>query len=104
MFQRKIQKHFSKNLKIIFWSSQRLFIIFFNDQVSNRSNFFIFIITCAFKVCLLLGAVHKRRPQSGGLSSADVCRQEGLQMWTSTLFSAKKLRIFRNLCVRTTRW
>jgi len=45
----------------------------------------------------VLGAVHKRNPQSGGLSSADVLwtRQEGA-VWRI------KLRIFRNLlCVRT---
>jgi len=54
-----------------------------------------------------LGAVHKRRPQSGregGLSSADIFRtreERGLQMRTSALFGAKLL-IFRNLlCVRT---
>jgi len=43
-----------------------------------------------------LGAVHKRRPQSGGggyLSSADVLRTRG-EVWTSALFGAKKLRTF----------
>jgi len=42
-----------------------------------------------------LGAVHKGRPQSEGLSSAD---KEGvLQMRTSALFGVKKLRILQNL-------
>jgi len=37
-----------------------------------------------------LGAVHKRRPQSGGLSSADILRTRGiLQMRTSALFFKK---------------
>jgi len=40
-----------------------------------------------------LGAVYKGRPHS---------ERRVLQMWTSTLFWGKKLRIFRNLwCVRT---
>jgi len=41
-----------------------------------------------------LGVVHKRRPQSGGLSSADIMRPREewvLQMRTSALFGAKSV-------------
>jgi len=52
-----------------------------------------------------LGAVHKRRLQSDGCLVRTFCGQreeEVLQMRTSSLFCAKKLRIFRKLwCVRT---
>jgi len=39
----------------------------------------------------LLGAVHKRHPQLGGLSSAEFFGQVGLQKWTAALFGAKNL-------------
>jgi len=53
---------------------------------------------------LNLRAVYNSRPQSGGLSSADtLCTrvEEGLQTSPSSLFGAKRFRIFRSLwCVR----
>jgi len=58
----------------------------------------------------LLGAVHKRRPQSGGggLSSADILRTRGegvLQVRTSALFVAKNCGYFEIYGVSArTRW
>jgi len=51
-----------------------------------------------------LGAVHKRHPQSGWLSSADIMRTRGKGSSDADVctFWCKKLRVFQNLwCVRT---
>jgi len=72
----------------------------------NRTAFCIGVISRHFRK--LLGAVHKRRPQSGrrGVCTVRTFFGQGergfLQMWTSALFGAKSIRFFRILwCVCT---
>jgi len=59
--------------------------------------------TLSWRYDKLFGTVHKGRPHSEGLPSADIFRtRRVLHMRTSTLFDPKKHRVFRSLwCVRT---